>query len=94
MDIKDVENLAQLVRIELSEEEKQFLLGDMQGILEYVKVIEDLKVDDSNSPEKEEYKLYNITREDEGDKREFSPIIISGQFPDSQDGFLKVKKIL
>lgn len=90
MDIKDVEKLAQLSRIELSDSEKQSLLADMRGILEYVKRIEEVKVEDI----KPEYKTYNVWREDIITLREFSKELITGQFPDSRDGFLKVKKIL
>jgi aspartyl-tRNA(Asn)/glutamyl-tRNA(Gln) amidotransferase subunit C len=90
MDIKDVENLADLARIELSLEEKQEILKDMKGILEYVKVIEGVQVEDV----KPEYKLKNAWREDEIIPREFSPELVTEQFPDSQNGFLKVKKIL
>ena len=90
MDIKDVENLAELARIELSEDEKKKILVDMGGILEYVKVIEGVKVDDV----KTDYNLTNVWREDEIIKREFYHELIIGQFPDTQDGFLKVKKIL
>lgn len=90
MNIKDVENLAELARIELSEDEKKSLLADMQGILEYVKVIESVEVENIEP----EYKLYNVWREDELIPREFSHELITEQFPDFQDGFLKVKKIL
>lgn len=90
MDIKDVENLARLARVELGEDEKQEILSDMKGILEYVRQIEDVKIDDVKS----EYNIYNIWREDEIMPREFSQELITSQFPDSQDGFLKVKKIL
>lgn len=90
MDIKDVENLANLARIELSEEEKTDLLVDMRGILEYVKVIEGVKTEDVE----QEYKTYNVWREDKIEMRDFSPELITGQFPDAKDGFLKVKKIL
>ncbi|MEI8174832.1 MAG: Asp-tRNA(Asn)/Glu-tRNA(Gln) amidotransferase subunit GatC [bacterium] len=90
MNIKDVENLAELARIELSEEEKKELLSDMDSILGYVKQIEEVKVEDI----KPEYKVYNAWREDKLEEREFSKEIITEQFPDSQDGFLKVKKIL
>jgi len=90
MDIKDVENLAELARIELSEEEKKSLLKDLDSVLAYVKVIETVDV-----PEvKPEYTLYNSWREDQEKVREFSAELIKEQFPDSQDGFLKVKKIL
>jgi aspartyl-tRNA(Asn)/glutamyl-tRNA(Gln) amidotransferase subunit C len=90
MDIKDVENLANLARIELGEDEKKSLLSDMENILGYVKQINSLKVGDI----KEEYNLINVWREDKIEPREFSRELLIGQFPDSQGGFLKVKKIL
>ncbi|MES2315814.1 MAG: Asp-tRNA(Asn)/Glu-tRNA(Gln) amidotransferase subunit GatC [Patescibacteria group bacterium] len=90
MDIKDVENLAQLARIELAPEEKQQLLQDMDGILDYVKQISEVKVEES----KNDFALHNTWREDASQTREFSKELIMEQFPDSQDGFLKVKKIL
>lgn len=94
MNIKDVENLASLARIELGEEEKKSLLSDMESILGYVKQIEEVKVEDVEP----EYKVYNVWREDlpagVGDNNSFSRELITEQFPDKQDGFLKVKKIL
>ena len=91
MDIKDVENLAELAKIELSPEEKKDILKDMEGILEYVKVVEKVEVGDSATPE---HDLRNVWREDEAVDRDFSRESILKQFPDSQNGFLKVKKIL
>jgi aspartyl-tRNA(Asn)/glutamyl-tRNA(Gln) amidotransferase subunit C len=90
MEIKDVENLAELARIELSEEEKKELLSDMDSILGYIKQIESVDIKHSvfNSAN------YNVWREDEIIPREFSKELITEQFPTSQDGFLKVKKIL
>ncbi|OGI93594.1 hypothetical protein A3A03_00795 [Candidatus Nomurabacteria bacterium RIFCSPLOWO2_01_FULL_40_18] len=90
MDIKDVENLAKLARIELKEEEKKELLSDMDSILGYVRQIEEVNVEHSvfNSANN------NVWREDEIKTREFSRELTTSQFPDSQDGFLKVKKIL
>jgi len=98
MDIKDVENLSILARIELTEEEKKDLLADMGSILGYVKQIEEVKVPDVTP----EYNLRNVWREDSprlsqaGQDRagEFSKELIIEQFPDKQDNFLKVKKIL
>jgi aspartyl-tRNA(Asn)/glutamyl-tRNA(Gln) amidotransferase subunit C len=90
MDIKDVEGLAELARLELSSEEKQSLLSDMESILGYVKQIGEVKVEDIMP----EHKLYNVWREDVLDSREFSRESIIEQFPDEQDGLLKVKKIL
>lgn len=90
MEIKDVENLAELAKIELSEDEKKSILKDMGGILEYVKVIEKVELDNVTPV----YSQKNVWREDKLEKRNFSHDLIVKQFPDQQDGFLKVKKIL
>lgn len=90
MNIKDVENLAELSKLELSQEEKEAMLSDMEGILGYVKQIESVDVGDIEA----ENPIHNIWREDVPDLREFSREIIIKQFPYLQDGFLKVKKIL
>ncbi len=90
MEIKDVENLAGLARIELGEEEKKELLSEMDSILGYVKQIEEMEVGDGEA----EYDVYNISREDLLSPRIFEKELITSQFPDSQNGFLKVKKIL
>ncbi|OGI65553.1 hypothetical protein A3A95_02835 [Candidatus Nomurabacteria bacterium RIFCSPLOWO2_01_FULL_39_18] len=90
MNIKDVENLAKLARIELTEEEKSELLSDMDSILEYVKQVEEMKVEDTKS----ELSTYNVWREDKIESRDFSRELITKQFPASKNGFLKVKKIL
>ena len=106
MEIKDVENLAELAKIDLTTEEKRQILKDMGGILEYVKIIESVKVDvptpkrvgiptsDKNQNVGKIYDTYNVWREDKIDSHEFSRESIIKQFPDSQDNFLKVKKIL
>ncbi|OGI62432.1 hypothetical protein A2818_00515 [Candidatus Nomurabacteria bacterium RIFCSPHIGHO2_01_FULL_40_12] len=90
MNIKDVENLAQLARIELGEEEKQDILLDMESILGYIKQIEEVRIEDIEM----DYNLHNVWREDKEEIREFSRELIKEQFPDVKDGFLKVKKIL
>lgn len=101
MEIKDIENLAELAKIELTDTEKQALLKDLDDILGYVKQIQEVKVEDIEP----EYKNKNIWREDKIESRDFSREEIINQFPDSKparpdgrsggDGiFVKVKKIL
>jgi len=90
MDIKDVENLAELARLELTAEEKKSLLKDFDSILAYVDSIKNAKLGDVEP----EYNMQNVWREDKLEPREFSKELLTGQFPDSQEGFLKVKKIL
>lgn len=88
--IKDIENLAELAKIELTQIEKENLLKDMDSILDYVKQIESVQVSDI----KLEYVNKNIWREDEQEERVFSRDLIISQFPDRYDTFVKVKKIL
>ena len=90
MNLKDVENLAELAKLEMSGEEKQEILKDMEGILGYVNMVERVEVEDI----KPALDVYNAWREDKEEPREFSKEIIAEEFPDSKDGFLKVKKIL
>ncbi len=97
MEIKDVENLAEMSKIELSEEEKAQILKDMDGILAYVKQVENVEIPDGlfSDPNQVEHKLRNIWREDEAPVgAEFSAELIAGQFPDKDGDFLKVKKVL
>ena len=90
MDIKDVENLAKLARLNLTKEEKEQILIDIGSILKYVKQIEEVKVEEIEP----NLMLHNVWREDKEEKADFSRDLILEQFPDSQDDFLKVKKIL
>ncbi len=90
MEIKDVENLAELAKLELSDADKESFLKDMNGILDYIKQIESLDVGDIEVQDS----IQNVWREDVLESREFSKEIIMKQFPEIQDDFLKVKKIL
>lgn len=89
MEIKDVEALAELAKLELNQEEKEKILSDMEGILDYIKQIEEVEVPEIDI----KHENYNSWREDvvliEGNRD-----IILEQFPDSQNGFVKVKKII
>ena len=90
MDIKDVEKLAELARIDLDESEKQEILKDMDGILGYIKNIEDADVGEVEVS----HDMCNIWREDElGDEDSKREDIIK-QFPNKKGDYLKVKKIL
>ncbi len=90
LDIKDVENLAELAKIELEENEKEKLLRDMEGVLDYVKQVSEVKLEDGEM----EYENKNVWREDEEKEMVFDKDLILSQFPDKKGNFLKVKKIL
>lgn len=89
MNLHDVENLAELAKLELTEEEKQNLLKDFDSILAYVKQIEEVEVGEVKASDAH----HNVWREDQAESRDFSKDLITKQFPDKQNGFLKVKKI-
>lgn len=92
MEIKDVEALAELSKLELTALEKEKLLSDMEGILDYIKQIEEVELP---TEEDVKYDHFNAWREDVlREEKDFSPELISKQFPDYKDGFVKVKKIL
>ena len=95
MNISDIENLAELAKIGLTDEEKENLLKDLDSILGYIKQIREVKTDEI-IPEDENG---NVWREDNPSARQdlaenFSREKIVEQFPDAKDGFVKVKKIL
>lgn len=85
-----MENLAELARLELSPAEKESLLHDFDSILHYIQSIEKVELGDVEL----ELDLKNVWREDVLEKRDFSHELLTEQFPDAQDGFLKVKKIM
>jgi aspartyl-tRNA(Asn)/glutamyl-tRNA(Gln) amidotransferase subunit C len=90
MEIKDVEKLMELARLDLSEEEKKAMLKDLDSVIAYVKAVQEVKTDDIEP----NLSVRNAWREDQHGVPPFSRDLIIGQFPESQDGFLKVKKIL
>ena len=93
MEIKDIEKLAELAKIDLSDKEKEVLLKDMDGILDYVKQIESVDLP-AQAGVPVDYTQKNVWREDVPASRVFSREQIISQFPDSKDDFVKVKKIM
>ena len=108
MEIKDVEKLVELSRIEVSDEEKENLAKDLESILGYIKQIELIDVNQVNqaqpSPKamagavnqvKQAPEHVNIMRED---RDSHQPLIYTEKLideaPDTKDGYIKVQKIL
>ena len=91
VDIKDVENLANLARIELSEDEKNSLLSDMEDILGYVSQIESIPTKEVS----EEFPVRNVMRDDVVThiKGQYTEDLLSNA-PAREGNWLKVKKIL
>lgn len=92
MDKKSIEHLALLARIELSDQEKESLAGEISEILEYVSAISDITAEEKP---KEVSGLYNIMRDDEPNHEPgaYTEAILNAA-PKREGRFMKVKKIL
>lgn len=93
MQLEDIKKLAELARVDMTDEEMSQMAHDFDGILAYVGSVEEaVKV---LADDKKNFALNNVAREDEvtntgGEYTES----ISAQFPDREGDYLKVKKIL
>lgn len=90
--IKDVEKLAELSRISISEEEKEAVRGEIESILRYISDIQKLKGDVASSHERS---TKNVMREDvqAHGSGAYSEDLLS-QAPKTENGYVVVKKIL
>jgi len=93
MEIKDIEKLAKLARIELTEAEKQTYLKDISAILNYVDQIKAVVA--KTGEERKVGDLRNVMRSDEQKTANSSQAeVIVSEFPRKEKNYLKVKKIL
>ncbi|MFA5996918.1 MAG: Asp-tRNA(Asn)/Glu-tRNA(Gln) amidotransferase subunit GatC [Candidatus Paceibacterota bacterium] len=90
--LTDVEHLAGLARIAVSDSEKEVLRHDLEEILEYISQIKEVAAE---MPIPEAGELHNVMREDEGAHEAgiFTEDILS-QAPAREGNLLSVKKIL
>jgi aspartyl-tRNA(Asn)/glutamyl-tRNA(Gln) amidotransferase subunit C len=91
MTTEEIQRLGELAKIEIKPEEAEGFKKDFESILGYIKQIESVDLGDV-SPE---YLVKNVARADE-DKNEtgqFSDALLASA-PNTENGFVKVKKIL
>ncbi len=91
--LDEVKKLARLSRISLSDEEAESLRVELGSILEYVEKLSDAETNGleptsqvtglTNQMRKDEEKDYGTSRED-----------LLKNAPDSQDGYIKVRRVL
>ena len=93
MEKKDIQHLATLARIQLSESEVETLTADIGSILDYVSEINSITADVEN--EKKVGTLYNVMREDTGahEAGKYTEDILNAA-PERDGAYIKVKKIL
>lgn len=90
---KEVEHIAELARIELTEEEKRKFSSELSDVLGYVKQLGE--VDTKNiEPVSQVTGLVNVLRDDvaEGCGEDARKIIIKN-FPQEKDGYIKVRQV-
>lgn len=92
---KEIEHIAKLARLGLSEKEKEKLSEELSKILDYIEKLKE--VDTKNvEPTSQATSLINIFREDENpqkiDVEQIKKMI--GQAPEREDNFVKTKTIL
>ncbi len=92
MEIKDIEKLATLARIRITDEEKATFLTEIESILKYVGEIQKATVGASHT---EVGSVYNVLREDGvvNTPGQYTEAILA-EAPDVAENCIKVKKIL
>ncbi len=92
--LKEVEHIAELARIELTEEEKKKFSDELSDVLSYVEQLQE--VDTKNvKPVSQVTGLVNVVREDVAeDFGEDSRKIMIENFPEEKDGCIKVKQVM
>lgn len=90
---EDIKHLSDLARLELTDEEIDMYVKDIPKILDYVDTLKTVKTNDSSRIESAGVR--NVFREDDSLLKTgtYSKDILD-EAPDTQDGFIKVKKIL
>lgn len=90
--IKDVEHVANLARLELSEEEKAVFTEQLNAILKYAEQLNKLDTD-GVEPTSHAIPLFNVTRDDE--VRPSLPIEqVMANAPEEEDGQFRVPAIM
>lgn len=96
MDSNEIKKLADLARINMSEEEMAEIAKDFGSILAYVGQVQEVSAGiDNIEKNKEDYFTRNVLREDvaTSNGEDISAKILSGA-PNVEDRFIKVKKIM
>lgn len=90
--LQDVEHVAKLARLELSDEEKQQFTEQLNAILKYADKLNELDTEQVE-PTSHVMKLTNVTREDQvKPSLPIEKVMLNA--PDEEDGQIKVPAVL
>ncbi len=89
---KEVEHVARLARLELTEEEKERFTRELNSILTYIDKLNELKTDDVE-PTSHVIPIVNVFREDEVRPSHLREKVLANA-PEEEETFFKVPRIL
>lgn len=92
MQLQDIKKLAEMARIEMTDQEMTDMANDFGGILAYVNQVRETV---GISQEEVNFSFTNVAREDMAVNGggEYTDILVAA-FPSSEDNYLKVKQVL
>lgn len=90
--VKDVEHVAELARLELTDQEKQQFTEQLNTILQYVEKLNELNTEDVE-PTSHVHKLTNVMRDDRS-RPSWTLEAVLRNAPDEEDGQFKVPAVL
>jgi len=94
---KEVEHIAKLARLKISEEEKEIFQKDLSSILDYfdsLKRVETDGIEPIFQPRNNLVNVRDLRKDEVGEKKEKLVGKIEDNFPNKEHGYLKVKAIL
>ena len=94
IDRSDLENLAQLARLELKEEEKDKLQKDLESILGYVSELDKVNISDSNISAGHALVTNVVRPDDSANETGANKEILLEEAPARSGDFVKVKPVL
>ena len=89
----DVEKIATLARLELSESEKEHLHSEMENILEYVDMLSELDIDNIE-PTAHAVPLTNVIREDKATESFDREVMLKNAPATVDDELIKVPQVI
>ena len=91
---EDVKHIAELARLELSEEDLQKFQGELSSILEYIEKLQEVETEEV-PPTYQTFDLVNVFRNDKVEEgRELSQDETLANAPEKENGYIKVKPVL
>lgn len=91
--VEQVQHIANLAYIGLSEEEKEKLQNDLGTILDYVDKLQNVDTDEVGEAV-HITGLENEMREDENGSNHSDPGTLASMVPETKDGYVKVRQVL